>query len=96
MRPEPQYSWQPRKEDPMMIEIKHYGKVLFTLFLGEAMEYAGREAVMKHVAECDRTPWLRQWHNELHTINKDGLMVDRRGYIDDARDADFDDFGMGN
>jgi hypothetical protein len=90
------YSWQPQTEDPMMIDIRKDGKLLFTLFLGEAMEYAGRERVMKHVAECDKTPWLRKWHSKTNTINKDGLVVNSNGDIDDARDADFDDLGMGN
>ena len=30
-------------------------------FLGEAIENAGRKNVMKHVKECDRSPWLPNW-----------------------------------
>ena len=36
------------------------------IFLGEAMESAGREAVMRHIAEIERSPWIRSWHAD-HT-----------------------------
>ena len=49
------YSWDLSKTDPMLIEIKKDGVRLFSIFLGEAMESAGRRAVMKHVKECDRS-----------------------------------------
>jgi hypothetical protein len=32
------------------------------MFLGEAIESAGRENIMKHVRECDRSPWLHKWN----------------------------------
>lgn len=33
-----------------------------TIFLGEAMESAGRESVMRHIDEIERSPWIRSWH----------------------------------
>jgi len=33
-----------------------------TFFLGEAIENAGRKNVMKHVKECNSSPWLRNWN----------------------------------
>lgn len=31
-------------------------------FLGEAMELAGRQNIMRHVKECDSQPWIDTWH----------------------------------
>ena len=56
------YGWDLSKTDPMMIEIKKNGVKIFSIFMGEAMESAGRRAVMKHVRVCDETPWLKKWH----------------------------------
>lgn len=56
------YSWDLSKTDPMIIEIRKDGIKLFSLFIGEAMESAGRRAIMKHVKECDNSPWLKKWH----------------------------------
>lgn len=66
--------WDIDKEDPMHIRIwnsrEDYDLKLppaASIFLGEAMESAGREAVMNHVAEIDRSPWIRSWHTD-HTF----------------------------
>jgi hypothetical protein len=57
-----EYSWDLSKTDPMIIEIKKDGVKIFSIFIGEAMESAGRRAIMKHVKVCDNTPWLKKWH----------------------------------
>jgi len=57
-----EFTWNNDKHEPMMIEIKHHGQVVFRFFMGEAMENAGRKRVMQHVRECDHSPWLREWH----------------------------------
>jgi len=44
------------------LKIKYKGRVAMSLFLGEAMEIAGREAVMKHIAEINRSTWIKRWH----------------------------------
>jgi len=54
------YSWN-IEPGSMTIEIKYRGEKLFSLFLGEAMETAGRKAVMAYVKECDNSPWLHHW-----------------------------------
>jgi hypothetical protein len=56
------YTWDLDPEDCMKIVIKKNGVRLFSIFLGEAMESAGRRAIMKHVRVCDNTPWLKKWH----------------------------------
>jgi len=56
------YTWDLDPKDPMLIVIKKNGVRLFSIFMGEAMESAGRRAVMKHVRVCDETPWLKKWH----------------------------------
>jgi hypothetical protein len=56
-----EFSWSNAKHDPMIIEIKHHGRVIMHFFLGEAMEGAGRQRVMAHVRECEHSPWLTEW-----------------------------------
>lgn len=36
------------------------------MFVGEIIENAGRKGVMKHVKECDNSPWLPNWKEEYH------------------------------
>ena len=58
------YTWENDKDDPMIVIIKHQGQDLMRFFIGEAMEGAGRVRVMRHVRECDRSPWLKEWRDE--------------------------------
>lgn len=64
------YTWDMSKEDPMILVIKHNDKEVMRIFLGEAMETAGRMRVMRHVKECDRTLWLSRWHDDPFEILK--------------------------
>jgi len=57
-------SWGMSKTDSMVIEIKYNGVKAMSISLHEAIESAGRKAIMKHVRECDRTPWLKKWHED--------------------------------
>lgn len=59
-----EYAWDSHPTDPMIFVIYHWGKPVMSFFLGEAIEAAGYAAVMKHVNECNNTPWLRKWHDE--------------------------------
>lgn len=66
--------WDLDKEDPMRIRIWASGDdynlklpPIASICLGEAMESAGREAVMSHIAEIERSPWIRSWHAD-HTF----------------------------
>lgn len=56
------YTWDLDKDDPMIINVFHYGQKVLSFFLGEAMESAGRKAIMEHVEEINNTPWIRNWH----------------------------------
>ena len=59
-----EWAWGIHPSDPMSIVIYHWSKPVMSLFLGEAMESAGYRAVMQHVEECNRTPWLIKWQTE--------------------------------
>ena len=66
--------WDIDADDPMHIKIwnsrEDYDLKLppsASIFLGEAIESAGRDAVMNHIAEIDRSPWIRPWHAD-HTF----------------------------
>jgi hypothetical protein len=74
-----QYCWDLDLDNPMSIEIYHRGHLVMSLFLGEAMESAGRELVMQHVAECDRTPWLTRWRAQRDAEMMD-LLARKYGY----------------
>lgn len=61
--------WNIDKNDPMHIKIWNSAEdyqanlpPVTTIFLGEAMESAGRGAVMQHIDEIERSPWIRSWH----------------------------------
>lgn len=56
--------WNLSETDPMVIVIKYNGVRAMSISLHEAMESAGRKAIMKHVRECDNSPWLRKWHDD--------------------------------
>lgn len=58
------YTWTLDEKDPMLIVIKKNGERLFSIFVGEAMESAGRHAIMKHVRECNNSPWLKKWQTD--------------------------------
>ena len=76
-----EYAWDLSPSDPMIMEIYHRGYQVMSIFLGEAMEAAGRDLVMKHVRECDRSPWLHSWR-----VQRDQEMMDllskKYGYED--------------
>lgn len=65
-----EFSWDLNKVNPMMIDIKLNGQLLFNLFVGEAMELIGRELIMKHVAEIEKSPWIKNWHPPVDNIIK--------------------------
>lgn len=61
--------WNIDQGDPMYISIwaskqdfDAGGLPTARIFLGEALESAGRGPVMKHIAEIERSPWIRSWH----------------------------------
>jgi hypothetical protein len=50
-----------------------------SLFLGEAIESSSRNAVLQHIVECDRTPWLTRWQEEKHACLINLLSADYAG-----------------
>ena len=38
------------------------------------MEAAGFTAVMKHIDECNNTPWLTRWHKEKQDMEYKQVM----------------------
>lgn len=65
------YSWDLDPKDNMVMVVTNNGETILRIFLGEAMESAGKTAVMKHVAECNRSPWIKTWHDEMWVALKD-------------------------
>ena len=61
-------TWDLSNDNPMILEVKVRStkQTIMRIFLGEAMESAGREAVMAHVAECDRSQWITSWHQNTN------------------------------
>lgn len=43
------------------VVIKYNGVKVMSLFIGEAMEGAGRDFCVRHIKECDSSPWLEEW-----------------------------------
>ena len=72
------YSWTQDDKDPMIIVISYKDKRIMSISLCEAMEYAGRHAIMKHVAECDRSPWLHRWTAEAMETTAEKLKGNMR------------------
>jgi len=59
-----EWGWGQHPDNSMSIVIYHWSRPVMTFFLGEAMESAGYAAVMQHVEECNRTPWLKKWQTD--------------------------------
>jgi len=64
--------WEIDPEDRMMIHIwassedhDRGAEPRMRIYLGEAIESAGRIPVMAHIEEIERTPWIYRWHAEL-------------------------------
>ncbi len=58
-------SWNIRPDDRMIIDIKYNGIKVMGISLHEAIESSDRQRVLKHIKECDRTPWLKRWHESM-------------------------------
>lgn len=53
------HSWE--IDEPMVISVKHHGVEVMKISIHEVIESCKRQDVMRHVKECDRTPWLKHW-----------------------------------
>jgi hypothetical protein len=63
-------------DTPMILSIKQDGKTVMKISISEIIESSPRQAVLNHIAECDRTPWLTRWQNEKHAGLVDLLKKD--------------------
>jgi len=61
-----EWAWNIHPTNKMSIVIYHWGKPVMSLFLGEAIEASSRNEILKHIVECDNTPWLTRWQEEKH------------------------------
>lgn len=59
-----EYSWDIDPDDKMIIVIKHHSKELFKISMCDAIESSSRKRILRHVEVCDKTPWLKSWHEE--------------------------------
>lgn len=53
------HSWD--IDEPMFVSIKCNGVKVLKISICEVIESCKRRDVMRHVRECDRTPWLTNW-----------------------------------
>jgi hypothetical protein len=61
-----EWAWNLHPTNSMIIVIYHWSQPVMSIFLGEAMEHGSRNEILKHIVECDRTPWLKRWQEEKH------------------------------
>lgn len=61
-----EFAWNMHPTDKMSIVIYHWGKPVMWFSLHEAIESSSRNEVLKHIVECDNTPWLTSWQEEKH------------------------------
>jgi hypothetical protein len=59
-----EFLWNMHPNDTMSIVIYHWGKPVMSFSLHEAIESSSRSEVIKHIIECDNTPWLHRWQKE--------------------------------
>ena len=71
-----EWAWNMHPKDRMSMVIYHWGQPVMSIFLGEAMESAGRNNVLKHVVECDNSYWLKQWQQEKNAVIMEALTRD--------------------
>lgn len=72
---DPTWTIDPADSMCVLIFKNHYDyeakKPMMRISVEEIIESAGRKNVMKHVKECDNTPWLLKWRGE-----RDEALVD--------------------
>ena len=61
------YEWD---VDNMSIIIKAGLEVVMTISVYEVVESCKRKDIMRHVKECDRSPWLKNWGADDEIIDK--------------------------
>jgi hypothetical protein len=65
-------SWDMDLMDPMIVRVLYTedGREfeVMRLFLGEAIDCAGRGPIMEHLREIEESPWLTNWHKQEETV----------------------------
>jgi hypothetical protein len=61
-----EFAWNMHPTDPMSMVVYHWGQPVMILSLQEAIESGSRTEILKHIQECDNTPWLTRWQEEKH------------------------------
>ena len=71
-----EWAWGMHPEDLMCIVIYHWNKPVMCLSLHEAIESSDRAAVIKHIEECDNSPWIHHWQKQRHAAIMTALTDD--------------------
>lgn len=74
-----EWAWNLHPTDRMSIVIYHWSKPVMRFSLCEAIESSSRNEVLKHIVECDNTPWLHRWQEEKHACLINLLSADYAG-----------------
>lgn len=56
------YTWDIDDEDRMFIRICHGKQLLFRIFVGEVLDFVGRNKIEEHIREIENSPWIKSWH----------------------------------
>lgn len=71
-----EYAWNLHPDDKMCIVVYRWSQPVMMIGLHEAIESSSRTQVLKHIEECDRTPWLKSWHEERNQLIMNALTAD--------------------
>lgn len=71
-----EFAWEMHPTDPMCMVIYHWSQPVMMLSVHEAIESSSRTEVIKHIIECDNTPWLTRWQAERGQTVFDALTAD--------------------
>lgn len=59
-----EFLWNMHPTKTMSVVVYHWGKPVMCFSMHEAIESCPRNEVIKHIVECDNTPWLHRWQKE--------------------------------
>ena len=77
-----EWAWNLHPTNPMNIVIYHWSKPVMSIFLGEALESSSRKEIIKHIIECDNTPWLERWQKEKKDMEYSGVVnILKKDYV---------------
>ena len=74
-----EFAWNIDPEDPMTVVVYHWGQPVMNFWLGEAIESSSRNQVLRHIVDCDNSPWLKRWQAEKYACLIDILRADHAG-----------------